>query len=335
MFEQYEGIIENYNLEVCNLYKGRGAIIIDTKSGLKLLKEVKLHDEKIRFLYDLKQDLHNKEFLVDKIIKTKEGGLYVRDEDKKYILKEWTNGREIFFNDINEILMATRYMAKLHKCTYGEIKNKRYEKYDRTDTLINTLYRHNAELVRIRNNIRKMPKWSEFDILYLNSFERYYIEAKETVKLISLDYNDVLKKYKTKRVIIHGQYNHHNLILNPMNKLYIVNFEYANYNLPIIDLYSMLRKILEKNDWDKKIGIACIEEYVKVFHLSYKELRLIIYLFMYPEKFWKISNYYFGLNKAWKPTQTLIKLRKLLKQEQKKTEFIRSLSQYIDQFGGH
>lgn len=330
MLEEYENILEKYNIKVNSCYKGRGAIIIESEEGLKLLKPTKLHEEKIKFLYELEEQLCSKGFLVDRLIKTGDNEYYVKDDDSLYILKEWVDGREIFFNDIDEISLAIENMARLHRATKNMLGNKRYKIYDKTGDLIHTLKRHNVELVRIRNKIRKMGKWSEFDILYLKCFQDYYNDAQKTLKLMAQVYDDVVSEYINNKVIIHGLCNHHNLIIDKSGKLHIFNFEYAAFDLPVVDIYRMLRKILEKNDWDIEIGVNTINKYLEVNPLTKNELKIMLYLFMYPEKYWKISNYYFNLNKAWKPKQTLIKLKKLLSQENKRKEFITYLEDYIE-----
>lgn len=298
---------------------------MDTDQGLKLLKEVIIHEDKLMFIYELQALLKANGFYVDTMLHTKEGELFVGEDNKKYILKDWSEGREIYFNDRYEVLIAIKNMARMHLSGLQPIKRAIYEKFDKTECLMDTLIRHTKELVRIRNSIKRMGRWSEFDLLYLEMFDYYYKQAKKAICLASKAHENVIQKYSKRKVIIHGQYNHHNLIFDDTNKLHIFNFEYAAYHLPIIDLYSMLRKIMEKNDWDTKLGLEAIEEYMKTYPLNRNEIELLTVLFMYPEKFWKISNYYFNLNKAWKPKQTLIKLRKLVSQEEKRQCFIENI----------
>lgn len=42
-------------------------------------------------------------------------------------------------------------------------------------------------------------------------------------------------------------------------------------------------------------------------------------VFLYPEKFWKIINYYFNSNKAWSSDKNQEKLKQFQFQEEKKT----------------
>lgn len=330
MIEQYDEIVNKYDIHVNNAYKGRGTIILNTDNGLKLLKEVKLHDEKINFIYDIKNELSQKGFYVDRIIKSSEDTLYIDYEDKKYILNEWTNGREVSLNDQKDISKAIINLANIHKATFVHKNKVKHKAYDKTGTLIGRLKKHNQELVRIKNNIRKKPKWLEFDILFLEAFDSYHEEAIEATKYIESCYGKMVAKYTMKRCLNHGQYNQHNLLVESGKKMFTVNFEYASYDMPVLELYSILRKALEKNDWNVRVGIQAVEDYLKVYPLDNNELKVLYYLFKYPEKYWKISNYYASLNKAWKPKQSIVKLSKLLKQEGKKKAFIKSLYTYIN-----
>ncbi|MBC7958558.1 MAG: CotS family spore coat protein [Vallitaleaceae bacterium] len=329
MFEQYENIVNQYNIQVRNFYKGRSAILVDTDGGLKLLKEVQLHEDKLTFLYELQEVLKAAGFHVDTMLQTKEGALFVCEEGKKYVLKDWTEGREIFFNDKVEVLFAVKNLANMHAASQKLPRRNMYDAFDKTETLIDVLCRHNKELIRMRNSIKRMGRWSEFELLYLECFDDYYNQAKCAIASICTLYERAMEKYSHKKVVVHGQYNHHNLIFDDKNQLHMVNFEYACYHLPIMDLYSMIRKTLEKNDWDVKFGLEAIDTYIKLFPLSQCELELMLYLLMYPEKFWKISNYYYNLNKAWKPKQTLVKLKKLVAQEERKQNFTEHFGEYI------
>jgi CotS family spore coat protein len=330
LIEQYDEIVSKYNVHINNAYKGRGSIILSANDGLKILKEVKLHEEKINFLYELKSELISKGLSVDNIIKSKEETLYVEYEDKKYILNEWSNGREVFLSAQNEIVLGIENLAQIHKATETVKSKIKYTMYDKTGSLLERLKKHNQELVRIKNNIRRTPIWSEFDILYLEAFDGYYQDALNATNEIREYYLRMIKKYASKRCCCHGQYNQHNLLLTSPQNIFTVNFEYAAYDSPVIELYSMMRKVLEKNDWQIKTGIQSIETYMKLNGMDKNELKVLCYLFMYPEKYWKISNYYASLNKAWKPKQSIVKLKKLLKQEASKKEFVSYLRSYVN-----
>lgn len=329
LFEQYDSIIEKYPIKVRNCYKGRGAIILDTESGKKLLKEVQLHDERLSFLNELLSYLSENNFYVDSLLRTKEGELFVEEDSKKYILKNFTEGREVLFHDKTEVSLAVSQLALMHQVNRKFKPAMDTASFEKSDLLLETLMRHTRELVRIRNGIKRMGSWSEFDLLFLEKYEMFYKQAISSMSQIEAILPKVIQEYERDPVIIHGQYNHHNIIIDDCDRLHIQNFEFAAYNLPIIDLYGMLRKTLEKNDWDVQFGLNIIDVYGHQFNLQKCELEIMVNLFSYPEKFWKISNYYFNQNKAWKPKQTWVKLKRMVVQEDRRQNFIENLKNWI------
>ncbi|QUI21365.1 CotS family spore coat protein [Vallitalea pronyensis] len=330
MLEEYNNIFEQFQVKVKNGYKGRGAYILDTDKGLKLFKEIRMRKEKIKFMYEIEEYLHNKGFTnIDRLNVSINHDPYIEEDGTLYILKNWVNGREIFFNDEEEIYKAVKNLAILSKSGTNFPRGSKYKNYIKLGTLCTKLNKHNVELVRIRNKIRRVGKWSEFDISFLSSFHYYHQKAVEALSLMEASgYDKLIEHYKKKNPIIHGQYIHHNILVGN-KKLYTMNFDYCNIDLPVIDLYRLLRKVLEKNDWHVKLGIKAIDIYNSISPLSTEELQTLLYLIMYPEKFWKISNYYFNLNRAWKPKQSLIKLNKLIAQKDKKERFVKALQKSL------
>ena len=56
--------------------------------------------------------------------------------------------------------------------------------------------------------------------------------------------------------------------------------------------------------------------------ISEEDTRQLYFRFCYPEKFWKIVNYYYNSRKAFIPEKNREKLELVLSQENKKKEFI-------------
>ena len=94
---------------------------------------------------------------------------------------------------------------------------------------------------------------------------------------------------------------------------------------PIRDLYLFMRKLLEKNNWSQTLGDTLLETYNKERSLSGKDYIQLRYRFAYPEKFWKIVNFYYNSGKAWIPGRNMEKIEKLFAQEREKQLFLESL----------
>jgi hypothetical protein len=83
-----------------------------------------------------------------------------------------------------------------------------------------------------------------------------------------------------------------------------------------------MRKLLEKSGWNIQLGrelLDCYSSRLPVSAFSYIDL---YYRMAYPEKFWKIVNYYYNSRKAWISDRNGEKLDKLIAQETEKQHFL-------------
>ena len=90
----------------------------------------------------------------------------------------------------------------------------------------------------------------------------------------------------------------------------------------IRDLCFFMRKLLEKNDWSPALGDGLLEAYGSIRPISARSFVELYYRLAYPEKFWKIANFYYNSGKAWIPERNQEKLEILAAQEKAKQEFL-------------
>ena len=81
-------------------------------------------------------------------------------------------------------------------------------------------------------------------------------------------------------------------------KTIVINMKKFGYGLQLYDFYGYLRKIMEKNEWDEELAWEVMDTYSLQVNLTKEKIRVLWSFFVYPEKFWKIINYYFNSNKA-------------------------------------
>ena len=93
---------------------------------------------------------------------------------------------------------------------------------------------------------------------------------------------------------------------------------------PIRDLSLFFRKMMEKNNWREELGQQILQSYQKQKPLSENDRIQLYYRLSYPEKFWKIVNFYYNSSKVWIPEKNREKLEKILKQEEEKSRFLKS-----------
>ena len=67
-----------------------------------------------------------------------------------------------------------------------------------------------------------------------------------------------------------------------------------------------------------------MQAYEAVRPMEKEEYRNLYYRLAYPEKFWKIVNFYYNSGKAWIPDKNMEKLVRITDQEKNKQEFLKS-----------
>lgn len=314
-------LLENYELEVLRTWKGRGAILCETRQGTMILKEYAGHREKSVFQDAALSMIRENGFLqIETIIRNKDGELLTTDQDGvSYILKTYYDGRECNVRDSRECLLAMETLARLHKAS--GIKDELFFTGN-VYTVSQEFEKHNKELKRVKKFLKEKSQKTDFEIYLMQCYE-YFLQLAQKVAEEFFIYDTSAGK---SNIICHGDFQHHNLIITETG-LNIVNFEKCAKDSPVRDIYLFMRKLLEKNDWQKEIGFALLCAYEKENKLSLEDYIQLYYRLSYPEKFWKIVNFYYNSGKAWIPGKNLEKLIKVNEQEVQKKEFLENFKQ--------
>ncbi|MCD7819089.1 MAG: phosphotransferase [Lachnospiraceae bacterium] len=320
-------VLEQYELEVTGMRRGRGAWLLETPRGLRILSDYSGSENRALFQNYVMEKVRCGGYEnVDMLLPNKEGSLVSMDwEGKGYVVKEWYTGRECDTSNEGEIFAAVQNLARLHRLMRISEKTDYREKYTAQEPL-EELRSWNAQLRKIRSFIRTRHRKSAFEQLFLEYFELYHAQALEAVHKLA-EFNDQLDTFydDCDGAVCHGDYSHHHILMCGY-EIATTNFDSCRFDFQINDLYRFSRKILEKHDWNARLGMRILETYSRVRPLSHIERRLLCVRMLYPEKFRKLAGCYYGSNKAWISRQYSDKLRKLNAQEKSRMEFIKILS---------
>ena len=328
MNEKGINVLEEYDLEIGAIRRGRGMMLVETNQGMKKLVEFRGTLAHVEFQHAVQEKLFaDAGISTDRFVKNQGGELVTQDKDtKKYVLKNHIEGMECDIKSIQEVAQMSRNLAQLHKFMRGRGCTELSVELQKADALGLEFEKHNKELRKIRSYIRSRSRISVFETKFLKEFETFYREGEEALgKLKQSSYQKLNQQSVNNGCICHGDYNYHNVIF-VKNKVATVNFEKCHLGIQMEDLYHFMRKILEKNNWDKGIGRKIITEYSNVREISEDEYENLYIRLSYPEKFWKLANQYFNSNKAWISGKTIEKLDTVVLQNEKKQEFLNSFS---------
>ena len=109
----------------------------------------------------------------------------------------------------------------------------------------------------------------------------------------------------------------------------MVNFENFSLNWAMTDFANFLRKMLEKNNWDERIGkelLGTYEAYRRMEKYEYEQLQGLL---LFPEKFWKVTNHYMNSRKTWISEKDVEKLKKVIELEEKRLNFMENIFAFL------
>lgn len=364
MDDRNQEVFRRYDIRVYTTYKARGAVVLETDKGLLLLKSFEGSTSRVEFENAIKEFLIQKGYTsVDLYLRNVDGELITEDfMGNKYVLKNWFVGEECNLKETSDIMNATANLALMHTLMEGMPLDEEVKIRNLQPSLSETFEKRNRELKRVRTYIKDKRQKNEFELCYLTNYERFYQQGVAAAQ--GLGDSGYLKMYEEaiKRVqLCHGNYTYHNVMMlrgNQPASAYelrnhgkvmldlepglvaaelsshgrmaaATNFDKAGIGIQIMDFYHFLRKVMEKNDWDIDYGSMLIDQYDQVKPLSKEELKVLYLLLLYPEKFWKITNFYYNSKKSWVPQRNIQKLLSLQEQYEAKEKFLERLAAMV------
>ena len=312
-------VLNQYDIDVKTKRKVRSGVLCEGEDGVFLITETRSAEGRLASLEQLGEHLVTEGIEnVDCLVRTREGKLFCELEDEsKYIIKTWFNGRECDVKKENELLNATKNLTRLHKVLRKPIEwEEEVIKPFRAEELQQVFFRHNRELKKVRSFARERVDKGVFEHTFLKNFDQMFVWAETSLERLKELNCDKLDKY-----LIHGDYNYHNILMLH-DGVATTNFEHFEENVQVTDLYYFLRKTMEKHQWDSKLGDKMLEYYQRFLTLSKEETDYLGVLMSYPEKFWKAANSYSRSKKAWIPAKSLEKMELVISQVEKKQKFL-------------
>ncbi len=319
MNEKGTEVLQQYDLDIIRTSRVRGAVLCETRQGCRLLKEYKGTEARMEQVQRVLSQLEALTGVaVDRAIQNREGKWISLDTDQTpYVVKEWNSGRECDLLDEGEVLRGVRLLAALHE----GLRQVDSVSFAEEDGLQKEYSRHNAELRRARNFVRKVRHKSEFELAMIQTFAGFYEQADEALRLLVQWEEEGADHSRSAYDLCHGEYSHHHILYDGEFAM-VTDFMAMTRGVQVSDLYYLMRKAMEKQGFDCRIGQKMLEEYDRHLPLTDWDRRYLYIRFLYPEKYWKQINYYFNSNKAWIPARSTEKIRTLQELEPERQRFL-------------
>lgn len=312
--------LAQYELTADRSARTRGALLCYTSQGLLILREFHGSEKKLKKQQELLLHLKECGMNTDYFLQNTQESLVSRDKDQTaFTLQHWYEGRECDTKSRDDIIKSVRTLARLHIL----MKMEPVEEY-RERSLRDEYLRHNQELRKIRKFIRKRGASSAFEKDYLASAEWFLQRAQYAVELLEETQYDSLREQAWRDgQVCHGEYNQHNVLMlkGENESTAVTNFGHWNFDIQMADLYRFMRKILEKYNWNLNLAQEMLREYNRIRPIAEAEWQNLRVRFIYPEKYWKLANYYYSHKKVWISEKNVEKLQNLIRQRENWKDF--------------
>ena len=133
------------------------------------------------------------------------------------------------------------------------------------------------------------------DLLVKQKFP-YYIEKIEQAKQLFLEvnYKNEIKQVEAQKVVCHNAFKGENIRQNEKGDIYVTGFSKCSYDTHMVDLAMYFRRFLKKQQWDSKIIEQMFCAYESENALTVQDKKILLALFIYPEKFLSLCNEYYN-----------------------------------------
>lgn len=279
----------------------RAVNLAQTDKGPVIIKETYREPDKILYIHGLKEYLFDKGFTtLDRYLPSKYQLPFTIYENRVFVMEEYILGRECTFTNPYDREAIVKALARLHNAGRGYVPatgaagRNNIGKWKRS-------YRNKInDLVEFKELAGKKKKKSKFDIMFLEDVD-FYTElcwrGFDTLK--NSDYDEICKTAEKDRAICHHDYTYHNLIIGPEGEVNVIDFDYSCHELPVYDLAALIQKILKRFSYDTDMALELIDDYCSIAPLSKKDFELMLSLFEFPQRFWRIAERYYRNKTHW------------------------------------
>ena len=290
-----------YDLNIKKYQYIRSSYFLDTNKGKFTLRKVDLSKEQLGFCYEVDTHLSQCHFdILNNIYITKKKTPYAVVGDECYVMQAYKPCEETDFRDYNDLREMVLALAKFHKVAVGiESKIREPEKV-KMKNIYEYYKKRQSENHKLKKHIGTLKQKSNFELMFLEDCDQYRELEQMALDGINSDLacRLIQKVWETKSVA-HKDFTYHTVNKTDSKEYIISKIDICNYDIQVLDLAQIMSKIMQKNDWDKKILYNLIQEYNKERILSKDEMSLFKFMMIYPEKYNSICLKYMGSKRRW------------------------------------
>ena len=299
-YDLSEEFFYKLGVKVYDIIPLRKVFILFTDKGKKILKIISSSQDRIKFIDKALNIIKENDRYILQYCTNSNGDIITEWKGKSYVLLDMIEGREATFTNPIEVEWCTKALANFHNASKNIINNFTNEDI-RLNKSKNLIYEFLNDLCFITEAERVICKFSyknEFDILFLDNVSKAKNDLNKSINLLTnSSYNELYADEKN-MILCHLDLAHHNFIIND-EIVNLIDFDYCNINLKIIDLYNFMSKVIKNIAYDKEMLDNILKTYNSINEISDEEIQVLYALLNYPRDFVDITIDYYLKQKSW------------------------------------
>ncbi|MEG2149500.1 MAG: CotS family spore coat protein [Clostridiales bacterium] len=251
---------------------------------------------------------------------------YLSHGDDFYTLYDWVCGEPCNFDNIGHLRAAAEALGKFHLYSRSEkllenqgAKFSYFSWIEKTGKRIEDMEKFQA--------LASLGERNFFEKMYLGFYEPFMAKAKKSKKLLlTSSYPGIAHDDFKVGAFIHYDVAARNFIIQGKEG-YLIDFDYCTLDMPIVDLMRLIKRSLKYgNDSESKIK-AIVSGYTNVKPLTKKQWEVLYALLLFPQKYWRLAERYFGKDTVWSLDTFNKKIRSVVKELENENRWLPILRQ--------
>jgi CotS family spore coat protein len=204
-------------------------------------------------------------------------------------LSSWIGGREADYSRKEDLKIAAKTLAELHRCSRGFIPPP-WAGRIKWGTWPENMTGKKKDLIDFKEQAALLNRKTFFDQVFLAYADDAIMQCEEALEmLVTGGYAEVDREDVNKKYFCHHDFACHNLLIDRRGEGFVIDFDYCIADIRCHDLSSLLLRVGKRNSWDCRKSAYAFSCYDRIGKVSDREKSVIAALLHFPQDFWQVA----------------------------------------------
>lgn len=314
-----------WGLKAKKIRKVRSVFKVTTDEGVYCLKPVRDKETRLHFFDSVLGYAADQGFpILAPYIRTQSGELVGVNAEQRLILSPWIQDtNEIDYRNIEEVTKAAVVLGQFHYATQGYLPEEGIRVKDKQGKWVEKLAQRTRDVQCFIEKAKKSNnKYDQYFLEYagwiLNETSEAYFAMRAS------DYYEKVEESTELCQMCHGDPSKRNFIKNRQGEVFLIDFDSMKSDLPVVDLWRFLRRILSRDQWKMEKIKPIIDGYISQFPLDRRDFEILYSFLLFPEKIWRNAHKYYERQgwDGWSHDRLLKNFKRLVAQKEDRNRFL-------------